>query len=388
MRLLVISHSYMEPLPRQKWIALQEVAPDIEVLVITPRRWPDRDFLWLIHSKPYTNGKLRFIPIDISFGGYVSRHFYRSPRLISLLRQFQPNIIQVEAEPWSVVYSQMALLRQLFAPKSKLVFFTWWNTPRQIPFPFSISHRLCLRATNFVIAGNHGALEVLQAHGYQGPVAIVPQLGVDDRLYKSETKDETLVQQYGLAEAFVIGYVGRLTKPKSVDTLLEAAARLKFSDWRLLIVGDGPERTSLEAQATGLGIGQQVNFTGTIEREAIPHYLNCMDALVLPSNRDQCEQFGHVLIEAMSCGVPVIGSTSGEIPYVIEDVGLIFPMGNIQALADHIYNCANNKHLWLNNKKLGLQKVQEQYSHLAVARRLAKIYQDLNTRKKSENDKD
>jgi glycosyltransferase involved in cell wall biosynthesis len=366
----------MEPLPRLKWYALRDVDPDIEVLVITPRRWKEQDF-WQVSATTTTGDRVRFQPLDTLLEGYVSRHFYWSPRFLTTIREFQPDIIQVEAEPWSVLYAQTTALRGIVARRAKLVFFTWWNRPRRIPFPFSVIHRACLRVTDFVIAGNHGALDVLRGHGYSGPTAVVPQLGVDVERYSPGSARTALLDRLGLADTFVVGYVGRLTKSKGVDTLLHAFAAVKDARRCLLIVGDGPERKELERRAIELGVESSVRFTGTVHREAIPEYLNCMNLLVLPSTREQWEQFGHVLIEAMACGVPVVGSTSGEIPAIIGDVGLVFPMGDEAKLASCIARVAADPGFRARCRDRGLDRVRNDYSHEAIGHALSGVYRGI-----------
>jgi glycosyltransferase involved in cell wall biosynthesis len=296
------------------------------------------------------------------------------PAVARLIHSFAPHIIQVEAEPWSAVYAEMVLLRQFAAPRAKLVFFTWWNTPRVLPFPFNVSHRLCLAATDGVIAGNHGALEVLAAHGFRGPVAVVPQWGINDTMFQPGEADARLIAQYGLGGRFVIGFVGRLTSPKGVNTLLSAAASIHEVDYHLLVVGDGPEHAALKQMSTRLGIAERVTFAGSVHTDLVADHLRCMDVLVLPSTRAQWEQFGHVLIEAMACGVPVVGSQSGEIPYVIDDAGLVFPIGDSQALADCLRRVNSESGLARTLREKGLERVRMHYTHAELARRLRAMY--------------
>ena len=75
---------------------------------------------------------------------------------------------------------------------------------------------------------------------------------------------------------------------------------------------------------------------GQVPSTEIPRLLNELDVLVLPSltRRNWKEQFGRILIEAMACEVPVVGSSSGEIPHLIADAGLVFPEGDVEALRD------------------------------------------------------
>jgi glycosyltransferase involved in cell wall biosynthesis len=121
---------------------------------------------------------------------------------------------------------------------------------------------------------------------------------------------------------------------------------LKDKSWKFLLLGRGSLQSELMNQAAEHNIQDRIILVESVSHDEVPKYINLMSTLVLPSETNYKlknitsvgwkEQFGHVLIEAMACKVPVIGSNSGEIPYVIGDAGLIFPEADAKALADCI----------------------------------------------------
>jgi glycosyltransferase involved in cell wall biosynthesis len=127
-------------------------------------------------------------------------------------------------------------------------------------------------------------------------------------------------------------YVGRLSAEKNLGALLEAAAALagRF-DLRLTLIGDGPARAALEAEARRLGA--RVEFVPVVEHRRIPGYLADADAFVLPSLTE-----GHpkALLEAMSAGVACVASDVGGNRAVLEHerTGLLFDLGADAALAE------------------------------------------------------
>jgi glycosyltransferase involved in cell wall biosynthesis len=304
------------------------------------------------------------------------------PALLSLISQFRPDIIQVEAEPWSLVYVQMAVLRRLIAPRAKMIYFSWWNSPEwktPLHFPGSLAYKIGRHATHLVIAGNHGAAELHRQHGYAGPIVVIPQLGVTVEEYYPCLPDPELVSRYALESSFVIGFIGRLTWRKGIETLLEAVAGPINGSWKLLLVGDGPQRDELIGRAVALGISERVVITGVIPRQQIPNYIRIMNLLVLPSSKEQWEQFGHVLVEAMACGVPVVGSSSGEIPYVIGNEELVFPTGNSVSLRKKITRVMKEPGFAAECRLQGIRRVQDNYSDEAIARQLYTVYQRLGS---------
>lgn len=117
-------------------------------------------------------------------------------------------------------------------------------------------------------------------------------------------------------------FVGRLVRRKGVDRLLEALATLGPRPWRLEVVGFGPEREVLEAQAAGLGIAGRVEFLGRVSDEELVAAYRRAAAFVLPATVDQradTEGLGVVLLEAMAYGVPVVATRLGGIPDVVVD---------------------------------------------------------------------
>ena len=104
-----------------------------------------------------------------------------------------------------------------------------------------------------------------------------------------------------------------------------------------------------------------------------------MDALVLPSlsRRNWVEQFGRVLIEAMACGVPVVGSESGEIPSVIGDAGLTFPEGDSAALAKHLARLMEDIELWNDLSQRGRKRATTQFTQKQVASATVGVYRKM-----------
>jgi len=89
------------------------------------------------------------------------------------------------------------------------------------------------------------------------------------------------------------------------------------------------------------------------------------------------EQFGRVLIEAMACGVPVIGSDSGEIPNVIGDAGLIFPEGDIVALRDSIARMLADPERRARYAEAGRQRVLAEFTQAQIAAATVRVYREI-----------
>ena len=120
-------------------------------------------------------------------------------------------------------------------------------------------------------------------------------------------------------------FVGRLVRQKGVQMLLEAMARLRTEGARLAIVGDGPQRASLERAASELGIGNRVRFLGLHAHDRIPAVLAGADVLALPS---VYEELGSVLVEAMQDGLPIVATDVGGIPDAVGRAGVLVPAGD------------------------------------------------------------
>jgi glycosyltransferase involved in cell wall biosynthesis len=376
-RLLVFSHNDVESYARSKWFTLRDLASDLDIAVVTPRYWSDPEF-GRKNSVAVSTNRLRFIPMNALFSGYVGRHIYLDLDLMSLLRSFKPDIIYAEVEPWQALYCQLVILQKLMARKAKLCSFSWWNTPdwnTPLRFPGSLTYKFGLSHTSLIVAGNHGAAELHAKHGFSGPIEIIPQTGVNLELNYPGPPDPELVERHKLASHFIIGFVGRLHWRKGLPTLLEAVSRLKENNWKVLIVGEGPQKDELMTLAHALGLGDKVEFTGAIPNDQVPNYLRLMHLLVLPSTREQWEQFGRVLVEAMACGVPVIGSASGEIPAVIGNNNLVFPIGDSDDLKDMIGNLIRNPSFASKCRFEGMQRAKDVYSDKAIAQQLSNAYQ-------------
>ena len=147
----------------------------------------------------------------------------------------------------------------------------------------------------------------------------------DDKIFKKDggTRSRELI------------FVGRLVSDKGASLLLDAL-KLIDSQPRLTIIGDGPERATLEKQAADL----QVEFAGSRHGEELANLLRQHEILVVPSLWQ--EPFGIVALEGIACGCVVVGSAGGGLTEAIGPCGVTFPNGDARALADAIARLLDN----------------------------------------------
>lgn len=133
-------------------------------------------------------------------------------------------------------------------------------------------------------------------------------------------------------------FLGRLIAEKGVDLLLEALSRLRQAGLRpgLTIIGDGPERRTLERHSVQLDLDHQVEFVGTRKDRELARLLQEHEVLVVPSRYD--EPFGVVALEGIACGCVVIGSNGGGLPEAIGPCGVTFRNGDLESLTATLQN--------------------------------------------------
>ncbi|GFE67759.1 hormogonium polysaccharide biosynthesis glycosyltransferase HpsO [Chroococcus sp. FPU101] len=388
MKILVASHTYIVELNCEKLKVLTQIQSDIEVTVVVPKRWqPGGVQNKLIEAKPWQDGNFRVVPIS-NFSQNNQPLLTFGTDIITLLKEFRPNIIQVEQGSKSIGYAELITLNNFLGLKAKNCFFTWWNLPYTNKFPISWIESYNLKHTDGLVAGNQDAEDILRDHGYTGPSKVMPQLGVDEKLFSPAPQSE-LAAKLGIKEGeFIIGFVGRFVPEKGILTLIKALAGLSDFSWKCLLLGRGTLKETILSEATAAGIQDRIILVESVPHDEVPCYINLMSTLVLPSETSYQvktltavgwkEQFGHVLIEAMACKVPVIGSNSGEIPYVIEETGLIFPEGDSEALQSSLRQLLEQPELCQKLAQLGYDRVMNQYTNQALAKSLLDFYQEIS----------
>ncbi|HAJ37310.1 MAG TPA: glycosyl transferase family 1 [Chloroflexi bacterium] len=366
MRVLMVSKAFVVGAYQRKAEELARLG--VELVVLTPPSWRDRRGVQVLqrrHTQGYT---LRAIPIR--FNGNFHLHYY--PTLKRELHSVAPDVLHFDEEPYNLAtWLALRLARQAGIPAT---FFTWQNLDRRYPFPFSAFERTSYRTAPIAIAGNRDAAKVLRRKGFTGEIAVIPQFGVDPAIFAPDAVATTAPGR----ESLRIGYAGGLLPEKGLTDLLHACAALR-GDWRLTLAGEGSEAAALQKLVAALSLQARVHFVGRIDSSAMPAFYRTLDVFVLPSRTTPGwkEQFGRVLIEAMACGVPVIGSDSGEIPHVIGAAGLIFPEGDRATLTAQLQRLCNEPGMRAELAAAGRQRVLAHYTMAQIAAQTVAIYRQL-----------
>jgi glycosyltransferase involved in cell wall biosynthesis len=367
----------------------------IEILVVVPRRWNEYG-RWRGPDSPCAqslqnhgddessgsdghSGRFRLVPLSVKLPwcGPIQSYAHFYPGLGRIIGAFEPDVIDVWEEPWSLVSLQTALLRERLCPRTPLVSETEQNIEKTLPPPFEFFRSQVLKRADLVVGRSLEATEIVRRKGFQGPTRVVPN-AVDAHRFHPLSAAEKAKTRAALGwqpEDHVCGYIGRLVEEKGLADLVEALAGCSART-RLVMVGNGPFEAALRAQIAALKLESRVELLPARRQDQLAPLMAALDVLVLPSRTTPRwkEQFGRVIIEAQACGVPVVGSSSGAIPDVVGDAGLIFPEGDASELAAHLDFLASHPEAARQMGERGREIVEEKYTWRRVAQAMAEIY--------------
>ncbi|MFH1744956.1 MAG: glycosyltransferase family 4 protein [bacterium] len=200
--------------------------------------------------------------------------------------------------------------------------------------------------------------------------------GRDDKKFFPKKNME--VEEGALLNILFVGALDQAHYFKGVDILFSALAKIKIENWQLNIVGKGDLENEYKKQANKLGIVKKINFVGGISDEKLTEYYQNSDLFVLPSI-NSCEAFGLVLVEAMSCGAPVIASRLPGVRKVFEEgeQGLFVEPGNVDDLAEKIETILKDDDLRKCMSLSAIKYTEEKYDWKKTCKKLEKIYTEI-----------
>jgi glycosyltransferase involved in cell wall biosynthesis len=345
-RLLAISHPAVVAVNQEVYRELGRRGWDVTIVV--PSRWRSEYSGQLMRPQTLVDARVSLHPTPVALRGRPQRHFYLTG-CRAICERLEPDVAFVEAEPFAIAATQW---RRAFASKG-IPFGVQCaeNIDRPLPLPVRWLRRRVLHDAAFVAARSQSAARLARGWGAAGEVDFAP--------HAVPAWPEVPARK---ERPFTIGYAGRLVESKGLTDLLEAV-RLLEAPLELLLVGDGELRPRLENQPVP---GSKVRVLDDVSHDEMASAYSRFDVLVLPSHTTPTwkEQFGRVIAEALWCSVPVVGSDSGEIPWLIELTGggLVFAEGDVRMLASQLEKLRSSPELRRELAETGRAAVERLFS--------------------------
>lgn len=241
--------------------------------------------------------------------------------------------------------------------------------------PFTSSYKMLDRYDAVVTTGI--TTEAVAERTSHEPVEINP--GVDTETFSpSSPENEATNKHRDDRDVLEILFVGRFVRTKNLSLLVDAVTSLPSRiDAHLTLVGDGPRRAAVRRHVEGAALDDVVTFEGYVSNQALPDYYRNNDVFTLSSRR---ENYPIVLLEAMSCGTPVVAPDTGAIDSIVthREDGLLYESGSVEGLRDHLVQLHDNPKF---RDKLGNQarlRALQSFDWGDRAERLEELYTTLN----------
>lgn len=381
MKVITVSHSYLEPENQKNMVVLSSLC---SVRCVLPKRGQVLVFADCEFKESETTRGVFFSYPPL----YLSRAQYLLCSLTLGFFRFRPDVINIEYNPWSLIFLQVLFCRRIFSPKSKIVCTIKKNTYRSGKSLSGkikdVLARFTLRRVDYVIAASRMVFELYEGR-FRIPtrkLSVCHHLGVDVELFSPLVRDVNLMTS--AKRSLTVGYCGRYDEDKGVRDLIEAVRLLNKRMQKpilLRLMGRGAYSNHLDDYLLReSGNVDWLELCRPVPNAQVVDFLRALDIFVLPSRvlEDHQEHDGHVLLEAMATGVACVGTTSGIIPELLSNgVGVLVNPQSPLELSEALEFLAWNPRERATLAARGRRKALEEFGLDAIARQKYAIFEDV-----------
>lgn len=358
MKIVIINHTFQLPRFYKRWELFAQSHPDWEVILIAPSKfkWDTKRSLIFgsdVQSEGQSISNANFKVIAVKITDW--KIGWTSTEMVRRIEEINPDIIYHIGGHTQLSLVQCAKLVKNRLKRTKLIAFSMRGPAMNISrpkieslsniFSWSLSYAsYLLRKRNLkyfnkyvsaVVCHYPDAIDCFKKEGFTGSIYMSTQVGVDADVYHpDENSRQEIRNKYSLGDKTVFGTAVRFLPMKGLHEIIEAMPT--NGDWRLLIMGIGDERFTkdLKQRIKNRGLEDKIILTGYIEWNEIAKYWNAIDcAIHVPRTTPKWEEtFSLAVVQAMATSKPIIGNTSGSVPYQIGPDGIIVQEGDITAL--------------------------------------------------------
>lgn len=364
-KIAIINHSFQSEYYSRRWRLFAQKYQDVDVTLLTPTA-----FDWY-YQKSYTyNGAVRMEGHEMDDNNFHIRTFKKKYKysLVSddfkkILLDLKPDIVYHIGMHTQLSLVQIGRIVKKYLPQTKLLLFSmrgpvmdnvWprrYNTFRQYlkDIYLYFYKKPVLKYVNShydaIFCHYPKAVECFRREGYKGPIYMQTQVGVNPEwFYPDESARTEIRDKFNLGDAYVFGSATRFTSDKGVEEIIEALP--SEGNWKFLMMGSGSEEytAKLKHRIKERGLEDKIILPGYINSYEIAKYWNAIDCAVhVPLTTPfWVETFSLSVVQPMIIEKPIIGNTSGSVPYQIGPEGLIVPEGDIKALSKKMEWVMNN----------------------------------------------
>ena len=385
-KIILINHSFQINYYSRRWELFAEQFPDADVTLLAPK-----EYVWYANNYTF-NGEIKRKSFEINKGNFHRRLFdlkraktWKSEDYRRLLDEIRPDVVYLIGGILPAAH-QILKLRNRFYPNMKVINFSMRGPANNLRLDISGFNPLLKvwrgyqyleskRLLSFfnknidaVFCHYPEAVDCFRKEGYYGPVYMQTQVGVNTEwFYPNEKYRRDIRDRYGINDnTFLFGSATRFSPDKGLADIVNALPI--EGDWRYFMMGTGTDEQikALKQLIKKRGLESKIVMTGMIDWYEIAKYWNAVDcAIHVPrTTKTWVETFALSAVQPQATGKPVIGNTSGSVPYQLGFDEMIVPEGDIDAL--------NKKILWVLNHKdearaIGVKMYERTISSFSVS---------------------
>ncbi len=358
LKIVLINHSFQKEYYSRRWKLFAKEYRDVDITLLTPNKfkwYSNKSYTYdggeMTSAKELNEGNFHIRPISLKY-----KHSWLSDDYQEIFNEISPDIVYVLGTHTHLVLVQVAKLIRKNFPNTKLLLFTMRGPIEHV----SKQNSSILQKTKFlylklysylvvkyiknkydaVFCHYPDAVKMLRKEGFTQSIYMQTQVGVNPEwFYPNNEWRKEIRDKYGIDDkTYVFGSASRFTPDKGLDVIIESMPL--DGNWKFLMMGKGSEEENnrIRAAISKRRLEEKIILTGFIDNYEIAKYWNAIDcAIHVPlTTRQWVETFSLAVVQAMVTGKPIIGSSSGSVPYQIGPDGMIVKENDITALHDKV----------------------------------------------------